>query len=292
MDLVTWVTACAVGVQAGLFVPLGAPEPCEAVSAAPAPSARIAAVAPLDRWTPHVAAAARQFGVPAAWLRQVMRFESGGAPGATSPAGAMGLMQLMPQTYADLAARYRLGDDPYDPAANVAASAAYLREMIDRFGMPDAFAAYNAGPARLLDHLSRGRRLPVETERYVARLIDTLGTMAVTGEPPLDAVAADARGKSDAPRLNDSAAIPLQANGGGAAAPWRRGGIVTARSGALFAPRGNSGFDGATPAFAPPSFGSVARPMSSESCGRAGRDALFVPLDGGDRRVVADPTLR
>jgi hypothetical protein len=292
MDLVTWVTACAVGVQAGLFVPLGAPDTCEAVSAAPTVSARIGAVPALDRWTPHVAAAARQFGVPAAWLRQVMRIESGGLPGATSPAGAMGLMQLMPQTYADLAARYRLGDDPYDPAANVTAGAAYLREMLDRFGAPAAFAAYNAGPGRLLDHLSRGRRLPVETERYVARLIDTLGTLAITGERPRDTVAADAGSASDAPGLNDSAAIPLQANGGGAAAPWRRGGIMTARSGALFAPRGNSGFDGATPAFAPPSFGSAPRPMSSESSGRGGRGALFVPLDGGDARVIADPTLR
>src|SRR6202044_3449574 len=112
------------------------------------PAARLLTQTPpaIDRWAPQVTAAARRFGVPESWVRAVMQLESAGGPSATSPVGAMGLMQVMPQTYAELAARHQLGDDPYDPATNITAGAAYLREMLDQVGAPDAFAAYNAGP--------------------------------------------------------------------------------------------------------------------------------------------------
>src|SRR5260221_5531459 len=188
MDIVTWVTACAVGVQAELFVPLGVREPC----AAPVPP--LAEVTPpepsprLDRWAPDIAAASRRFGVPPAWLRQVMRLESSGAADATSDAGAMGLMQIMPRTYAELAARYRLGDNPYDPSANIAAGAAYLREMLDRFGTPGAFAAYNAGPGRMVAQLLRGRSLPAETQRYVARIMRAAPEAGTAPDGPITAL--------------------------------------------------------------------------------------------------------
>jgi hypothetical protein len=85
----------------------------------------------------------------------------------TSPVGAMGLMQLMPQTYDDMRGRYSLGPDAYEPHDNILAGAAYLREMYDAFGTPAFLAAYNAGPNRLQDYLIHNKPLPDETRRYV-----------------------------------------------------------------------------------------------------------------------------
>ena len=119
--------------------------------------------------------ASRRFGIPPAWVRGVMRIESGGRTmldgrPITSPAGAMGLMQVMPATFAELSGRYGLGSDPYEPRANILAGAAYLRGMYDRFGPAHFLAAYNAGPGRVDEHLRTGRALPGETQRYVEAL--------------------------------------------------------------------------------------------------------------------------
>jgi ParB/RepB/Spo0J family partition protein len=100
--------------------------------------------------------------------------ESAGDASAVSPAGAMGLMQIMPGTWADLPKRYRLGTDPFDPHDNIFAGTAYLREMYDQFGSPGFLAAYNAGPGRYAEHLATGRRLPRETQAYVAKLVELL----------------------------------------------------------------------------------------------------------------------
>lgn len=126
----------------------------------------------------HVAEAAHRFGIPEAWIWSVMRVESAGNPVATSHAGAMGLMQVMPGTYAELRSRYGLGPDPYDRRDNILAGAAYLREMHDRYGPSGMLAAYNAGPGRWEDHLVRGRPLPAETVVYMARLGSTVGGSA------------------------------------------------------------------------------------------------------------------
>jgi hypothetical protein len=126
-----------------------------------------------DPWGPYVVEASRRFDVPDVWIREVMHVESGGyqfrASGAltTSPVGAMGLMQLMPETYDEVRARYGLGDDAFDPHNNILAGTAYIREMYDAFGSPGFLAAYNAGPARLADYLTHNRPLPDETRRYV-----------------------------------------------------------------------------------------------------------------------------
>jgi hypothetical protein len=131
---------------------------------------------PEDPWGPYIVEASQRFDVPDRWIRQVMRIESGGyqyrASGVltTSPVGAMGLMQLMPETYDEVRARYNLGDDAYDPHNNILAGAAYIREMYDAFGSPGFLAAYNGGPARLQDYLVRNRPLPDETRRYVAMI--------------------------------------------------------------------------------------------------------------------------
>lgn len=133
------------------------------------------AAARIARWRPWIAEGALRFGVPQAWIEAVMRAESGGrtelngAP-ITSSAGAMGLMQLMPNTYRALAKTHGLGPDPHDPRDNILAGAAYLSAMRARFGYPGAFAAYNAGPARFEAHLRTGKPLPTETQAYLAGL--------------------------------------------------------------------------------------------------------------------------
>jgi D-alanyl-D-alanine carboxypeptidase len=129
-----------------------------------------------DPWGPYIREASGRFGVPENWVRRVMRQESGGQEDVISWAGAMGLMQVMPDTYDGLRERYNLGDDPFDPHNNILAGTAYLREMYDRFGSPGFLAAYNAGPNRLDSYLNSGRPLPAETINYVASIAPLLGS--------------------------------------------------------------------------------------------------------------------
>lgn len=118
-----------------------------------------------------VAEAAQRFSIPERWIWRVMHAESRGRAGAVSHAGAMGLMQIMPGTWASLTARHRLGSNPFEPRANILAGAAYLRAMWDRYGdVRLMLAAYNAGPGRA-DAFAAGRRgLPAETIAYVAKI--------------------------------------------------------------------------------------------------------------------------
>ena len=122
-----------------------------------------------------IAEAARRFGVPASWIAEVMSVESRGHAKALSPKGAIGLMQVMPETYADMRARYGLGANPWDPRDNVLAGAAYLRLLYDRYGAPGFLVAYNAGPGRWDDYRLRARPLPSETVAYLARLGPVVG---------------------------------------------------------------------------------------------------------------------
>lgn len=129
----------------------------------------------IARWRPLVAEASRRFGIPEAWVRAVMKAESGGQTHLggrpiVSRAGAMGLMQLMPGTWSAMRLAHGLGSDPHDPRDNIIAGTAYLRAMYDRFGYPGLFAAYNAGPARYTEHLRSGRSLPVETRGYIEQV--------------------------------------------------------------------------------------------------------------------------
>lgn len=170
MDLVTVVAACALGLHSGLFVPLGLHPDCARAGAAGREVLRSNDIGPAVRWVSLIEAASRRFGIPERIIRAVMQAESAGNPMATSPAGAMGLMQLMPETWATMRARYRLGADPYAPGDNIMAGTAFLRELIGRYGAPGFLAAYNAGPARLEAHLTTGRPLPEETQHYLSRL--------------------------------------------------------------------------------------------------------------------------
>ena len=132
-----------------------------------------------DQVAGFVAEASQRFGIPASWIRAVMRAESLGDERALSPKGAMGLMQIMPATWAGLRLRYGLGANPYDAHDNIIAGAAYLRELHDRYGAPGFLAAYNAGPGRYEDHLATGRPLPAETRAYVAVLAPLIGDGSV-----------------------------------------------------------------------------------------------------------------
>jgi hypothetical protein len=83
----------------------------------------------------------------------------------------MGLMQIMPGTYADLRRRYGFGPNPYDPHDNIFAGTAYLHEMHKRYGYPFLFAAYHAGPRRFDNFINHGRALPPATLGYANGLV-------------------------------------------------------------------------------------------------------------------------
>ncbi len=138
---------------------------------------------PGDPWGPYISEASLRFGVPQQWIRAVMRQESGGREDALSSAGAMGLMQVIPSTYATLRATYGLGDDPYEPHDNIMAGTAYIKEMYDRYGSPGFLAAYNAGPNRLDSYLANGTPLPDETVGYLSNIAPRLGTSTALSGP-------------------------------------------------------------------------------------------------------------
>jgi len=125
----------------------------------------------IDRWTPFIKEASVRFSIPEKWIRTIIQIESGGRTmlwgrPITSGAGAMGVMQLMHDTYNEMSVRNGLGSNPYDVHDNILAGTAYLRELYNRYGYPRLFAAYNAGPAAVEAHM-RGAKLPAETRNYI-----------------------------------------------------------------------------------------------------------------------------
>jgi soluble lytic murein transglycosylase-like protein len=120
-----------------------------------------------QRHLTDIAAAADRAGIDAQVLAALVWAESSFDAEAVSPAGAVGLAQLMPGT-ADA-----LGVDPTDPAANLHGGARYLAEQLDRFGdLELALAAYNAGPSRVA--AADGVPAIAETVTYVQRVSDYL----------------------------------------------------------------------------------------------------------------------
>jgi soluble lytic murein transglycosylase-like protein len=144
-----------------------------------APPVRAAAGAP-PAFRAAIAAAAARYDLSPDLLDAVARSESGYDPDIVSPAGAIGVMQLMPAT-----AR-QLGVDPRDPVQNIMGGAAYLRAQIDRFdGAIDlALAAYNAGSGRVIQY---GGVPPFgETRAYVAANLDRLAARGLAASSPLE----------------------------------------------------------------------------------------------------------
>lgn len=160
------------------FPAASAPETNAAGVQSPNGELAFSAVPTVARWRPYIAEASYRFGVPEAWIAAAMQAESfglthlNGRP-ITSRTGAMGLMQLMPNTWNDLRRQQHLGYDPYDPHDNILAGAAYLKAMYDRYGYPGLFAAYNTGPQRYEQHMHGGKPLPAETRAYIAKLAQT-----------------------------------------------------------------------------------------------------------------------
>lgn len=137
-------------------------------AAEPATAPTIAAPSIPAPYRDAVLAAAARYDLSPALIDAVARSESGYDAKAVSPAGAIGVMQLMPAT-----AR-ALGVDPTDPAQNIMGGAAHLRAQLDRFdGAVDlALAAYNAGGGRVAQY---GGVPPFkETRAYVATNLDRL----------------------------------------------------------------------------------------------------------------------
>ena len=215
------------------------------------PAATMAQSAPVAQpiasqpYAAHIAEASQRFGIPTAWIRAVLRAESAGDVRAISSAGALGLMQVMPDTWAALRIRYRLGRDPYDPRDNILAGTAYLREMYDRYGNVDAMlAAYNAGPGRYDEHLATGRALPAETRAYVAVIAPQIDGGEITG--PVMVAAADPNAWRQAPlfvarSVDGRAAESMQPRDGSTAVPVRDVTAIAPQSNGLFVASASTG---------------------------------------------------
>ncbi len=145
----------------GLFVGTPPPVPAPAPDALPAHRGAW----PDPPFAAAIAAAAERHGLDPKLLRALVAVESAHRPEAQSPAGALGLTQLMPATAAELGVA-----DPLDPDANLQGGAQYLARQLVRFGdLRLALAAYNSGPERV-GRLGRVPRIP-ETERYVDTVV-------------------------------------------------------------------------------------------------------------------------
>jgi len=138
----------------------------QAVPAAAAPAAAPTVPAASSALSPGELAdrAADRYGLPRWLVRSVMKNESAFQPGAASPKGAIGLMQLMPGT------AQTLGANVSDPAQNADAGARYLRDLLQKYdgALWHALAAYNAGPGAVQKY--RGIPPYSETRRYIERI--------------------------------------------------------------------------------------------------------------------------
>lgn len=134
-----------------------------------------------DIWNSYIESAATQYGVPPALVSSVIGAESSWRPGAEGPATrsgqrAGGMMQLMPDTFAELRRKHGLGPDRFDPQTNIQAGTAYLGQLYKQFGnWPDAIAAYNAGPGRWAQVKAGKADAPRETTDYVQKVTTGFG---------------------------------------------------------------------------------------------------------------------
>ena len=137
-------------------VPPASPDPVEVPAST--------GILPASTYGDLITRLAEERGVDPRLVSAVVRVESGFRPEATSSKGAMGLMQLMPGT-----ARHYGVSNPYEPESNLAAGIMHLKGLLERFDVPEALAAYNAGTAAVL----RYRGIPpfAETRQYVRSVL-------------------------------------------------------------------------------------------------------------------------
>ena len=106
-------------------------------------------------------------GLDPSLVRAVIDAESGGDPKAVSKAGAIGMMQLQPETAGDCGIR-----DSFDPAQNVECGARTLAYLVHRYGVETGIAAYNFGPGSVDAVGGHFAKMPLETQQYVKSVID------------------------------------------------------------------------------------------------------------------------
>jgi soluble lytic murein transglycosylase-like protein len=147
------------------FAPDEVPYPEPEATPPPAPISAETTTVPYGDIIDRVAT---EQGVDVKLVRALIKVESAYQPRARSHKGAMGLMQLMPQT----ARQYSVAN-PYDPASNIDAGVRYLKSLLERLPRHLALAAYNAGEAAV----TRFHGIPPypETRAYVSRILDLAG---------------------------------------------------------------------------------------------------------------------
>jgi soluble lytic murein transglycosylase-like protein len=155
--------------EPGTFFVLAPPAGLGANVAAPAPDTADCESLPSSEVDSLVEHAAKRQDLDEKTLRAVIQRESAFRPCAISPKGAMGLMQLMPGTASQFGV-----PNPFDPAGNVEAGAAFLKQLLVRYGgdWTLALGAYNAGPARV-DAAAGVPDIP-ETQDYVRKVLSAL----------------------------------------------------------------------------------------------------------------------
>jgi soluble lytic murein transglycosylase-like protein len=134
---------------------------------------------PKEQVAPLIDEAAKAQKLASKLIAAVIEQESGYRACVVSEKGAEGLMQLMPETSSQLRV-----EDPFDPKANIAAGAAYLRRLLEKYkgDLAPALAAYNAGP----ETVEKANGVPdvPETRAYVAAILEKVGTKHIDLTPP------------------------------------------------------------------------------------------------------------
>ena len=123
------------------------------------------------RYSSFINAAAKRYNLTPELIQAIIKIESSFNPFAISERGAMGLMQLMPETAKEMNV-----ESPFEAEENIMGGSRYLRKLHDLFAgdLQLVLAAYNAGPNRILENNHRIPRIP-ETEEYVKKVLQEYG---------------------------------------------------------------------------------------------------------------------